>query len=53
MTYRILSYNKRTGEGEVLAEVRGLEDVGEAIKNIEFDEDDEVGEWSFEILPIS
>lgn len=53
MTYRIVSHNIKTDAREVLVEVRGLEDVAEAIKNITFDDGDDVREWSFEILPIS
>jgi hypothetical protein len=53
MTYRITCKNIKTGDGWVMGEVRGLEDVAEAIKNITFDDGDDVREWSFEILPIS
>jgi hypothetical protein len=41
-----------TSVRKVLAEVRGLEDVAEALKNVVFDEGDNVKEWSFEIVPV-
>lgn len=53
MTYRITCKNTKTGDGWVMGEVRGLEDVADAIKNIAFDDSDNTEEWSFTISPIS
>lgn len=53
MTYRVISHNIKTDAREVLAEVRGLEDVAETIKDIVFEDGDNVEEWSFEIVPVT